>query len=407
MSRLAKILGWNRKTEPMGNGSLFYFTNYGVENEISEFKNENAYNISRYIAEVFNPIDIISSRVASVDYALVNKSDQKPVPEPLRLQSLRDSVNSHQDFESFIYDLTFTMLSQGGVDVYRSMSGTSKDISRINSLWVLNQSNSVIKYNKNAGAEIFGITNLSDLIARCEFHLPSARKVVLDSSDILSYSDNGFDYRNMGYFSPLNGAKRNIDNLLMVYEARFNQYKNNGAAGILSRKSSDNSEFAALKNDERQQMIDDMNRVDGITKGKNFIGISGVPVEFIRTLGTIRELMPFEETLENQLKIASIYDVDKELLPKVGSTTFTNKNDAERFLWQNKVKPYAETVAKLLNKYMLIPENQTFIPIFDNVEVLQADRKESLEADILETELIARLEALNIDTTHLKNRWKN
>ena len=56
---------------------------------------------------------------------------------------------------------------------------------------------------------------------------------------------------------------------------------------------------------------------------------------------------------------------------------------------------------------MLIPENQTFLPIFDNVEVLQVDRKESLEADILETELIAKLEALNIDTTYLKNKWKN
>ena len=211
------------------------------------------------------------------------------------------------------------------------MSGAYKDTSRINSLWVLNQSNSVIKYDKNIGAEIFGIANLAELIARCEFYLPTGRKVVINPTDILAYSDNGFDYRNMSYFSPLNGAKRNIDNLLMVYEARFNQYKNNGAAGILARKSTDNSEFAALKNDERQQMIDDMNRTDGITKGKNFIGISGVPVEFIRTLGTIKELMPFEETLENQLKIASIYDVDKELLPKVASTTFTNKKGCRTF----------------------------------------------------------------------------
>lgn len=407
MSRLAKILGWNRKTEPMGNGSLFYFTNYGIQNDISEFKNENAYIISKSIAEAYNPIDIISSRVASVEYVLANKSDGKIIVEPLRLQKLRENVNPHQDFESFIYELVFTMLSQGGVDVYRNASGSKTDISRINSLWVLNQANSYPKYNRNIRAGILGIAGINELLARYEFALPHGERIKLEPEDIVSYADNGFDYRNFSYISPLNGAKRNVNNLLMVYEARFNQYKNNGAAGILSRKASDNSEFASLKNDERQQMIDDMNSVDGVTNGKNFIGISGVPVEFIRTLGTISELMPFEETLENQLKIASIYDVDKELLPKVASTTFTNKKDAERFLWQNKIKPYAQTVAKLLNKYMLIPENQTFIPIFDNVEVLQADRKESLEADILETELIARLDALNIDTTHLKNKWKN
>lgn len=297
------------------------------------------------------------------------------------------------------------MLAQGGVDVYRNKGGAKQeDIAYINSLWVINPITSTYNPKKLIPANPFDITSLADIIDSVDTRL--VNEFNIPATDIVFTSDNGFSFIDNNYSSPLQAAEKNINNLLMVYQARHNQYKNNGSAGLLTPKVRDNTEMASFVGSERQDIIDEMNMTDGIVGKKNFIGVAGIPLDFINTLGTIKDLMPFDETFENQIKIAGVYNVDKELLPKKDSSTFANQKDAERFLWQNTIKPYCYKVGKILNELLYIDNNYTLRPNFDDVEVLQDDRKESLNSDLLEMDLIAKLRELGIDSTELENRWK-
>lgn len=406
MNAIRRFFGGKPAREVINNKKVWFYTRYGsVENVINEYRNENSFLLATSLSEIYNPIDIISDRVSSIRYDLVRKSDGVIVPKPLRLQLLEEKTNAVQDLSSFIHDLTFTMLAQGGVDVYRNKGGVEReDIAYINSLWVLNSINSIYNPKKLIPANPFDITSLSDIIDSVDTTL--VNDFTIPAKDIVFTSDNGFSFTDNTYSSPLQAAAKNINNLLMVYQARYNQYKNNGSAGLLTPKSRDNTEMASFAGSERQDIIDEMNMTDGIVGKKNFIGVAGIPLDFINTLGTIKDLMPFDETFENQIKIAGVYNVDKELLPKKDSSTYSNQKDAERFLWQNTVKPYCYKVAKILNELLYIDSNHTLRPNFDDVEVLQYDRKESLNSDLLEMDLIAKLRELGIDSTELENRWK-
>src|SRR5690606_27522945 len=119
----------------------------------------------------------------------------------------------------------------------------------------------------------------------------------------------------------------------------------------------------------RDMILADLQNRNGLTGDKNFIGISSIPMKFVKTLGTIAELQPFEETEADMVAIGGVYGVGKYLLPLKEGTTFTNQKDAEKHLWQNVVKGVCEDKARDLTKSYYLPDNVIFYPIFDNVEV--------------------------------------
>jgi hypothetical protein len=144
-------------------------------------------------------------------------------------------------------------------------------------------------------------------------------------------------------------------------------------------------------------MLKDLQDRNGLTGDKNFIGMSSVPLQFIKTLGTIKELEPFDETLENAIKIAGIFGVNKELLPKKDNATFSNQTIAEKSFWQNVIKAFANDTAQSLNKIYYLPDNWTFVPNFSGIEALQEDKKAGLEADGLFIDNLDKLKANGID----------
>jgi hypothetical protein len=143
---------------------------------------------------------------------------------------------------------------------------------------------------------------------------------------------------------------------------------------------------------------------NGITRDKNFIGISAIPLQFIKTLGTIAELQPFEETTENTVKIAGIYGIDRALLPIQGNDTYSNKPEAEKGLWQNVIKTMAEDKASDLTSIYYLPDNLEFYPDFSNIEALQEDKKTALESDTILIDNLAKLTEAGQDMKNAYNK---
>lgn len=358
--------------------------------KLIKISNDNAYELACNVAEIFIPIDAIADRAASVPYLIRNKNTQELYEPKGNLKRLVDQPNPFDLLSNIVYKKVFSELSAGEGFVYTKTPEYLKNptIDNISNIWVL-KPNITCAVIKKEVTNPFLMKSKDEMIAYYKtFFL---YKHEIEPRYITHRTTLGID-GNGKSCSPLMGAERNINNILAVYQARYNVYAKNGNGGILSKASSkDDSLQAAVDPVTRDQILNDLQSRNGLTGNKNFIGISAIPLQFIKTLGTIAELQPFEETEENAIKIAGIFGVDPEIIPRKGSSTFTNKNDAEKGLWQNVIKSICEDQAKDLTKIYYLPEDLEFFPDLSKVEALQEDKKTGLESDSILIDNLAKL----------------
>lgn len=398
-------MNWNpfkgsKKTQIRGfaeqdnDGAWFQYFNQVMNSfngEIPKYSNSNAYELACNVAEIFIPIDAIADRVASVKYKLRYKKTLEDYDATGNLKRLIEQPNPLSRMSDIVYQSTFSELADGNSYTYTKTPDSIKNptIDNISNIWVLKPNVTkpiLLKEISNP----FLMKDKKDFISKYKTFFLIKHEI--EPRYILHRTLLGLDQNGVGV-SPLERARRNIDNILAVYQARYNVYAKNGNGGILSKAPSANNSSMqeAIDPTDRDAIIKDLQDRNGVTGNKNFIGISAIPLQFIKTLGTIQELQPFEETEENAIKIAGIYGVNKELIPRKGSSTFTNQNDAEKGLWQNVVKSICEDKANDLSKIFYLPEEIEFYPDFSEVEALQEDKKVSLEADTIAIDNIIKL----------------
>jgi len=219
------------------------------------------------------------------------------------------------------------------------------------------------------------------------------RFLVPDKNTLHSPRNSAVAYSQVLARSPLWGANKSIDTLLAVYSARYNVYANNGAAGYLAKKTTNKGEGfeeAIMDGNKRQSILDDINNRNGVTGKRNIWGISGVPIEFVKTLATISELMPLEETLENSIKIASIFQIPPVLVPRKDQSTFSNQQTAEVTVWENGLLSMANTVCGNLTKMFGMTNTRV---MFDTSQVSALQANE-IEGEDLTAKKLANLEKI-------------
>jgi hypothetical protein len=183
-------------------------------------------------------------------------------------------------------------------------------------------------------------------------------------------------------------------------------YQKNGVSGIVYKDQGESgSILEATDPVTRQKILDDLQERNGITGERNFTSVSSYKLGFIDTLGKIKDLQPFDETQADTIAIGLIYGVEKELLAQRESTTFTNKLDTEKQLWQNRIIPYCYEVAKTLTKAYYLPSDWMFAPKFDNVSILRVDDNMKAQTESLEIDNIIKLETIGVDTNNMKDKW--
>lgn len=393
---------WNRnKTKVQGlaeqdnTGQWFqYFRQYMdylTPDKLEVYKPENSYILANGLAEIFIPIDAIAEREASINYDLVYESTgEEYIPEG-NLKRLISQPNLTDRFNDLIYKMSFSELATGESFTYTKIPDRLKTptADNIATIWVLNPSVTTAKIRKEV-PNPFLVIDKQEIIEYYKTFFLYDHKI--EPKYVLHRTVTGMD-EHFRACSPLNKVQRNINNLLAVYQARYNVYAKNGNGGILSRDSksvaSDMSEVVDPVT--RDQILKDIQSRNGITGNKNFMSISSIPLKFIKTLGTISELEPFKETEADMISIGGIFGVDKYLLPISEGTTFTNKQDAEKGLWQNVIKGRCEDRAKDLSRVFALPEGVVFKPNFNSVEVLQEDKKTAYESDAILIDNLSKL----------------
>lgn len=405
-------MNWNffkaKKTSPRGYAEadndaawLSYFNQY-MQNanggKLIKFEQSNAYELANTIAEIFIPIDAIAERCSSLKYDIVDTTTKEVIIPQGNLKRLLDTPNPLDRFSDIIYQSIFAELADGNSYIYTKTADSivNPTYDNISNIWVLKPNVTKPILHKQI-SNPFLMKQISDLVDYYKTFFFYEHKI--KPRYVLHTANLGITQTGTGR-SPLYACEKNINNILAVYQARYNVYAKNGNAGILAKApvgGGGASLQEAIDPITRDTMLKDLQDRNGLIGDKNFIGMSSVPLQFIKTLGTIKELEPFDETLENAIKIAGIFGVNKELLPKKDNATFSNQTIAEKSFWQNVIKAFAYDTAKSLNKIYYLPENWTFMPNFTGIEALQEDKKAGLEADGLFIDNLDKLKANGID----------
>ena len=360
-----------------------------------ELTNTNAFLLANTVSEIYFPIDFYADRISKLRYFIADKSGNEVVNT--ELNRFLTSINPLYSFTDLVYQYIFSYLSAGYGVIYRakpSLYSQSKlsasTIARVDIL----QSN-LLDVNEYSNISILDLLSLNNLIRQARYIDSSynRKELVIDQLQIDNIDATRREGSNIFSKSPLFKSIRPINNLMATYSARYNVYANNGAAGYLVKKAqSGNSLENAIDPKTRKDILRDINERNGITGRRNFWGVSGIPLEFINTLAHIKDLMPFEETLEDSIKIASVFQIPSELVPRKDQSTFNNKGESERVVWENGLMSITRLVCDNFSKAFMIDKIGYSIGVdYSTVSCLKTN--ESNNEDLY-TKRIANLTAL-------------
>ena len=341
----------------------------------------NAFTLANTIAELYFPIDFIADRASKLRYYIVDKQGNEVLNS--ELTRFVNNINPLYQFSDLVYQYIFSILSDGNAYSYRKVPDNYKK-TNVNSITRIDILDPTLVYlNEFTNINTLDISNYTELIKKAQYlyGLGSQKELTVNNL-IINKIDGSFrDSSLVLAKSPLFKASKSINNLLAAYSARYNVYVNNGAAGYLVKKSTGKTSDEEIVNPvTRDTILADINSRNGITGRRNFWGISATPLEFVKTLASISELMPFEETLENSIKIAGVYQIPAVLIPRKDQSTFDNMGVAERSVWENSITSMVDLFCSNYTKICTLDTLGYEVKAdYSSVSVLKSNQSETEE----------------------------
>lgn len=357
----------------------------------------NFLEMFRTIPEVFWPINYIAKRISEAHFDLKRTKDDSIVwcnrrgadtilTQPNPLMTWREVVYQH-----FVYKLT-----TGNAFFRASMPETiTPDAVKFrwcSHYWSLPAHLVEVKPMENSyGIPIFGIASIDELIKGYTLNIGAYSSLTIPYCQIWHDRDGLPELiKGNGYLkamSRLVSLKKPIANLLAVYEARNVIYLKRGALGFVVAQKEDPTGTVALEPREKEELREQVNNKYGVGEGQSPWGVTDIPVSFVRTNLSIQELQPFEETLEDAIKIAGAYDIPAVLVPRKDQSTFSNQDAAEKSVYTSTIIPAAKRFCEALTTFLGLDREGLYIDCdFSDVACLQVGFKEKEEVNKLVNE---------------------
>ena len=195
--------------------------------------------------EVFFPIDTCADRACNVPYIKVDDTGNEIEYTAAEKAFIRNPTQI-TTFTQFLYKYAFNLLASGNVYVHFLRNG--KNIAYANAL---NSDFVIPNYNgKNGGIILSKDNNITNF---------NYLNYTIDKKDVYysCYLPETFNNELKKGQSPLSIVAHNIDLLLSVYTARMNIYENNGIAGIITKKATNENQFEMALDPVTQKTISD------------------------------------------------------------------------------------------------------------------------------------------------------
>ncbi len=332
----------------------------------------------RCIPEVFFPIEYIASRISGGNFQLKKEADDSVVWRNYTVNKLLNKPNCVFSWKEFVHD-HFVWKLTTGTSFIRAVTAIDVDFRSVLAYWVL-PSDRVEVRPPRALIPLYDVSKVSDLIASVNvmgvFGVQmqiDPRQVMIDRDGIATLlSENSY----MKAHSRLDSLRKNIANLLSVYDARNVIFTKRGGIGYIVSRKMDATGTEALTENEKNQLVEQNAERYGLGKGQLPYGISDVPIDFVRTNLSIAELQPFDETLADAINIAGAYGIPAVLVPRKDQSTFSNQATAEKTVYASVVIPMAKEFCKMFTSFIGLDKSGLYLDVdFSGVDCMQDGMK--------------------------------
>lgn len=357
----------------------------------------NFIELFKTVPEVFWPIDFIAKRISEAHFDLKRVKDDSLVwCNRLGADTILKRPNPLMTWRELVYQHFVYKLATGNTYFRAAMPETiSPDAVKFqwcSNYWVLpSQLMQVIPAAYNSALPMFGIAEVDDLIKGYALMDGQHSAMTIPSYQIWHDRDGIPEMlRSLDYMkapSRLLAVKKPIANLIAVYEARNVIYLKRGALGFLVSQKKDETGTIALDPSEKKELREEFTNNYGVMAGQSPYVITDIPVNFIKTSATIAEMQPFDETLEDAIKIASVFGIPPVLIPRKDQSTFSNQGDAEKSVYTSVIIPAAKRFCEALTTFLGLDQKGLYLDCdFSDVDCLQVGLKEAEEVKKLTNE---------------------
>ena len=350
----------------------------------------NFIELFKTIPEVFWPIDFIAKRISEAHFDLKRVNDDSIVwcnrlgadtilKQPNPIMTWREIVYQH-----FVYKLTT------GNAFFRASMPENITADAIKFQWCSNYWSlpahlvQVKPMEHSYGVPMFGIANIDELIKGYTLNLDAYSGLTIPYYQIWHDRDGLPELiKGVGFLkaeSRLLSVKKPIANLIAVYEARNVIFLKRGALGFIVAQKTDETGTIALEPKEKEALRKEVDSKYGVGEGKSPYAITDVPINFVRTNLSISELQPFDETLEDAIKIASVFGIPSVLVPRKDQSTFSNQDTAEKSVFTSVIIPTAKRFCEAITTFLGLEKKGLYLDCdFSDVACLQVGLKEREE----------------------------
>ena len=357
----------------------------------------NFIEMFKTIPEVFWPIDFIAKRISEAHFDLKRVKDDSLVwCNRLGADTILKQPNPIMSFREIVYQHFVYKLATGNA-FFRASMADSVGSDAIKFQWCSNYWSlpahlvEVKPMEYSYGVPMFGIANIDELIKGYTLNLGAYSGLTIPYWQIWHDRDGIPELiRGNGYLkaeSCLLSVKKPIANLIAVYEARNVIFLKRGALGFIVAQKEDPTGTVALEPSEKEELRKEFNSKYGLEEGKSPFAITDIPVNFIKTSSSIAEMQPFDETLEDAIKIASVFGIPSVLVPRKDQSTFSNQDAAEKSVYTSVIIPAAKRFCEALTTFLGLEKKGLYLDCdFSDVACLQVGLKEREEVKKLVNE---------------------
>ena len=356
----------------------------------------NFLEMFKTIPEVFWPIDYIAKRISEAHFDLKRVRDDSIVwCNRLNIDQFLTAPNPLMTWREIVYQHFVYKLTTGNAFFRAAMSDTfTEDVVKClysSAYWELPANLvDVVPMQYNYGVPLFGVATKEEMIKGYRLNLGAYSTLVIPHYQIWHDRDGLPEYEKAGNFlkanSRLLSQKKPIANLLAVYEARNVIYTKRGGMGFIVAQKHDDTGTVAMTPDEKKELLKEMNKY-GVGAGQSPFGVTDVPISFVRTNLSISELQPFDETLEDAIKIAGAFNIPAVLVPRKDQSTFSNQSTAEQSVYYATIIPSAKRFCEELTTFLGLDKKGYYLDCdFSDVACLQVGRKDGETVKTMEFE---------------------
>lgn len=324
----------------------------------------------------------IANRIASAHnngkWWLVDAKDNDVLNKYKGIKQLLRKPNPIQTWGEFMSQLDVYRQLYGEVFVY-AVVPVGYSVQDASALWAINPKHIDIEIT----GKLYMQSNLDDIVLTYFLNVAGIRSE-LEKEHLLCIKDTNQNIRmnpsDIRGKSRLLGLENSIRNVIQAEEAVYALNKDRGAMGILTNETKDSVGNLPVTPEEKERLQKEYNSSYGLRAKQRKIIITDAALKWQQMSFNVEQLKLFEGMDFNIQRISDALDYPYELLSSGKGTTYANKLEAKKLLYQDTIIPISKLYAEKFTEFFGLDRASFFVD-FSDVDCLRESEAE--KADML------------------------